>query len=170
MKVVSRWTLSGVVAAVLSLVGVVGFGGIAGAAPLNPAGHGRTPVLHASLAPSMPGEASIFGVPPGGVPWSIASGQVLLRSDGTVQVEVARLIDPVLGYNPAPYLAATVYCAGEAVGTTATVPFSHEGNAQLRTQVALPAACQDPAVLINPAKTADTPLAAYIATSTGPQS
>lgn len=167
VRVARRGVLGGILAAVLTLGGVAGFGGIANAAPQSLPGQGRVPVLHARLAASTPLEASIFRVSPGSVPWSIASGQVLLRSDGTVQVEVARLIDPQLGYNPVPYVAASVYCGGTRAATTATVPFSHEGNAHLLATVALPSKCSDPAVLLNPAKTAGMTLQAYIATSTG---
>lgn len=166
MSVVSRWVVGSVVASVFAFGGAaVGLGGVAAAAPPSPQAQGRAPVLHGSLAPSVPTDGNIFGVPPGGVPWSIASGHVLLGSDGTLQVNVARLIDPVLGDNPVPYLAASVYCGGQVVATTATVPFSSEGNAHLRATVAVPAMCSDPTVLLNPAKAAGAPLGAYIASS-----
>lgn len=168
MRVTIRRVLGSVVGGVFAVGTVAGLAGTAAAAPPNPQAQAHTPLLHASLTPSVPTDLSIFGVEAGGIPWSIASGHVLLRHNGTLQVNVARLIDPTSGYNPVPYLAASVYCDGRLAGTTATVPFSREGNAQLRTTVALPATCSDPTVLLNPATAPKTILHAYIAFSSRP--
>lgn len=168
MGVMVRWVLGGIGAVALAVAGMVVVSGSAAATPLSVQRQGAVVALHSSLTPSTPDEASIFDVPPGNVPWSIASGHVLLRSNGTLQVNVARLIDPILGKNPIPYLAASVYCDGSFVETTATVPFSPQGNAHLRATVTLPSVCPDPAILLNPAKVATTPLPVYIAfTGTG---
>lgn len=158
---IRRWVLGGIGALAVAAGGMVLGAGGAGAASPNHRSQGAVPVLHSSLTPSTPNDSPIFGVPPGGIPWSIAHGQALLRSNGTLQVNVARLIDPETGSNPVPYLAASVYCDGSLEATTATVPFSHQGNAHLRATVGLPAVCSDPVVLLNPA--APTPKPFYIA-------
>lgn len=168
MSKIFRWLLGGIGAVTVAGGGVVLGGGSAGAVSVNSGSHGAVPVLHASLNPSTPSDSFIFGVRPGNVPWSIANGQALLRSDGTLQVNVARLIDPTKGYNPVPYLAASVYCDGTLQAMTATVPFSHQGNAHLRATVTLPSACSAPAILLNPATGKTTLLPVYIAfTGTG---
>lgn len=167
VKVAVRWMLGAIIGGASLTGALAGLGGVAGAAPLH-AGGGGIPVLQASLTPSQPTGTAIFAVAPGDVPWSIAGSHVALHSDGMLQVTVARLIDPVLGYNPVPYLAASVYCSASKVGTTMTVPFSHAGNAHLRARVALPSTCSAPAVLVNPALNATAPANLYIAfTGTG---
>lgn len=156
-----RGIVGGIGAVALAGAGLVGLGGAAGAA--SPRNEGAVPVLHSSLTPSTPNGPSMFNVAPGMVPWTIASGHALLRSNGTLQVNVARLIDPALGHNPVPYLAASLYCNGSLEGTTPTVAFSRQGNAHLRATMTLPSVCSNPAVLLNPATAASSPLPAYIA-------
>lgn len=162
----SRWALSGLVAAAMAIGGLTGLAGTATASPPSSQSQGGRPVLHQALTPSTPTGPEIFTVTPGNVPWSIAAGHVLLQQNGTLQVDVARLIDPTVGHNPVPYLAASVYCSGTEVATTTYVPFSYQGNARLRATVTMPSACAAPAVLIRPAKpitTVVTVLPAYIA-------
>lgn len=108
-------------------------------------------VLSASLAPSLPSDAPVFGVAPGGLPWILNAGHVQLGAGGMLQANVSGLIVPARGDNPVPYIAASVYCAGALAATTAPVPFSAQGNAQIHATVSLPAFCPAPAVLLQPA-------------------
>lgn len=108
-------------------------------------------VLSARLAPSQPTDPPIFGAAAGGVAWSLDHGHVILRQGGGVDVIVDGLIVTSLGSNPVPGLAASVYCNGMLAATTAPVPFSTKGDADIDATVKLPALCAAPAVLLNPA-------------------
>ena len=108
-------------------------------------------VLSARLAPSQPTDPPIFGATAGGVPWSLDHGHVVLRQGGGLDVNVDGLIVTSLGSNPVPGLAASVYCNGMLAATTAPVPFSTKGDADIDATVSLPALCPAPAVLLNPA-------------------
>lgn len=141
-----RLSALGIAAVLAALVGAV----VAFAAPAA-RGNSEKVVLSGSLAPSVPTDPSIFGVAPGGLPWVLAAGHVQLGSGGMLQADVARLIVPTLDRNPVPYVAASVYCGGTLAATTAPVPFSSHGNAQIHADVSLPAFCPAPAVLLKPA-------------------
>ncbi len=166
----SRLYLAGIGLAGLVAGGVLGLSGIASAAPVHAAAPdmnstGRT-LLKARLAASVPSDPAIFGVVAGGIPWQMADGHAHLGTDGHLRVSVARLIDPVTHMNPLPYIAASVYCGGTLAATTAPVPFSPQGNAQVHATVMLPAFCAAPAVLLNPATgpaPADVKAGVYIA-------
>jgi hypothetical protein len=108
-------------------------------------------ILRAAVAPSVPTDAAIFGVPPGGAPWQIARGQVRLEAGGKLEVRVTGLVLVTTGTNPLPDLAASVFCNGTMAATTAPAPFSPAGNSRIRATVSLPAFCPAPAVLLNPA-------------------
>lgn len=56
-------------------------------------------------------------------------------------------------------MSATIACNGMAIATTAAVPFSSSGDAEVKARVNLPDRCLAPAVLINPNGNA----AAYLA-------
>ena len=110
-------------------------------------------LLEARLVGSLPNDAHLFAVAPGGLPWMIESGEVTVRSDGRLRVEVEGLVVPVApanGTNPIPRLAASVVCNGSVVATTPTVPFSTAGDAVIAVAVAVPQRCLAPAVLLNP--------------------
>jgi len=113
-------------------------------------GHGDNELLRASVAGSLPTDPALFGVRPGGAPWTIDRGTVTLRADGRLDVKTDDLIIPTTGVNPLPTLAASVVCNGVVVATTATVPFSASGDARIRATVTLPDRCLAPAVLLNP--------------------
>ena len=72
---------------------------------------------------------------------------------------------PQNGTNPVSNIAATVFCGGTAVGTTAAVPFSTAGDARIDAtlQAALPSPCLAPAVLLNPAPNGAVAVGTYIA-------
>jgi hypothetical protein len=114
-------------------------------------GHGQALVLSGALAPSVPTDASIFGVPPGGASWQLSHGHVRLGQGGDLEINVAGLVLVTTGSNPLPDLAAAVYCNGGLSATTTPVPFSSQGNAHIHATVTLPAFCPAPAVLLEPA-------------------
>ena len=129
--------------------------------------HGRT-VLKSDVFGSQPTGPVLFGVAPGGAPWVIRKGDVMVRRDGRVMVRLDGLVIPTPpsnGTNPVPEIAATVYCNGAAVGTTSAVPFSLAGNARIDDTLAtpLPSPCLAPAVLFNPASGGVVTTTAYIA-------
>lgn len=115
-------------------------------------GHGDNELLRASVAGSLPTDPALFGVRPGGAPWTLDRGTVTLRADGRLDVKTDDLIIPTTGVNPLPTLAASVVCNGVVVvvATTATVPFPASGDARIRATVTLPDRCLAPAVLLNP--------------------
>lgn len=147
MQRLLRWSALGLAVALAALVGAA----MALAAP-TARRSSQKPVLGGSLAPSLtPTGPSVFGVAPGGLPWVLAAGHVQLGAGGMLQAQVARLVVPTTGSNPVPFIAASVYCGGKEVATTAPVPFSSGGNAQIHADVSLPAFCPAPAVLLKPA-------------------
>ena len=119
------------------------------------------PLLQAPVQGSQLSDPPLFGATRGGAPWVITSGSAQVTSDA-VQVVVVGLVIPGRG-NPLPTLSASIACNGAIVSTTAAVPFSSAGNAQIRARVALPDRCLAPAVLLNPNGNA----AVYIAASGG---
>ncbi len=127
---------------------------------------GQRLVLSAPVAPSVTTDPPIFGVAPGGLDWQLRHGHVRVGAGGAIQANIDGLVVTTTGVNPLPYIAATVYCDGVAVATTAPVPFSSIGDAQIHAVVGLPASCAAPAVLFNPARS-DSPssinTSAYIA-------
>ena len=122
----------------------------AGGSQMSGGGHGDKELLRASVAGSLTTDPALFGVNPGGAPWTIDRGTVTLRADGRLDVKVDDLIIPTTGVNPVPALAASVVCNGAVVATTATVAFSGGGDARIRATVTLPDRCLAPAVLLNP--------------------
>jgi hypothetical protein len=129
--------------------------------------HGGT-VLKSEVFGSQPTGPVLFGVKPGGAPWVIREGDVMVRRDGRVKVRLDGLViptPPFNGTNPVPEIAATVYCNGAAVGTTQAVPFSPAGDARVDDALAtpLPSPCLAPAVLFNPASAGVVTTTAYIA-------
>jgi hypothetical protein len=129
--------------------------------------HGAA-VLKSRVFGSQPDGPVLFKVSPGGAPWVIDKGKARVRRDGRVKVRVRGLVIPTApqnGTNPLSDIAATVYCGGEAVGTTDAVPFSTDGDARIddRLDSPLPKPCLVPAVLLNPAPGGVTNTGVYIA-------
>jgi hypothetical protein len=127
-------------------------------------------VLQTDLFGSMPTGPTLFGVKPGGAPWSISKGTASVRRDGRVDITIEGLVIPTApqnGTNPVNGLAATVYCNGAASGTTHVAAFSTAGNAQIHESLAkpLPSPCLAPTVLINPAPGGAVVAGTYIAAS-----
>jgi hypothetical protein len=105
---------------------------------------------------------TIRGVSGGGLPWELDRARGRLDADGNLTVRVEGLVlarrapvPPALqGTNPIPQFRAIVSCltpaspdAGEQI-TTATVPASSDGDARIRTHVALPDPCIAPIVFV----------------------
>ncbi len=105
---------------------------------------------------------AIRGVPGGGRPWVIAQGEIELKSNGRLKVEVQGLvIDPnepiaAAGTNPAGPFKAIVSClstdaAGLAITTnvfTDAFPADLAGNSEFETSVTLPTPCIAPIVFV----------------------
>lgn len=128
--------------------------------------HNGVTLLAAQVAPTVPTDPAVHGVTPGGAPWVIDRGSVRLRSDGRLRVEVEGLVIPTPpqnGSNPVATLSASLFCGSDTTpaATTAAAPFSTAGDAEIEAQLALPAKCLAPVVLLHP----NGGLARYIAAS-----
>jgi len=108
-------------------------------------------ILRSALAPSVPTDAPIFAVAPGGVAWTLNRGSVRVQASGRVEVEVRGLVLMSTGTNPIPDIAASVYCNGVVAAPTLPVAFSANGNAEIESTATLPSTCMVPAVLLHPA-------------------
>ena len=124
------------------------------------AGPDSTTLLKAPLQGSILSDPPLFGASRGGAPWQISTGEAKIGLDGTVKVEFTGLLIPNVGVGAVHTVTATVACNGLRVATTAPVPLSAEGNAEIKEQVNLPDRCLAPAVLINPNGNANVYIAA----------
>jgi hypothetical protein len=106
---------------------------------------------------------AIRGIPGGGLPWELDSGNADLRAGGRLHVEVEGLVlarrAPVpadrQGTNPFTQFKAVVSCLTTTDGTAttanvSTAPFaaSPTGDAETDTTVALPSPCFAPIVFV----------------------
>jgi len=89
---------------------------------------------------------ALFGVAGGGVAWDIDEGSATLTADGRLHVEVQGLVLATTHTNPIDFGRAIVACGGAAVASTAAVPFSDAGDAEVDATVSLPSPCLAPAV------------------------
>jgi hypothetical protein len=107
---------------------------------------GGQKVFDSSMAGlTTPGQV-IDGVTAAGAPWSIDEGRAQLFANGRLHVEVQGLIVIALGHNPAAMGKAVVSCNGDVAATTAAVPFSTAGDAEVDAIVSLPSPCFGPSV------------------------
>jgi len=118
------------------------------------AGEGST-LLRSTLAPSVPGDPPFHGVTPGGAPWILDRGDVSIRDNGKLALEVEGLVIPALGTpDGVKTISASLYCGAEAntapAATTKQVPLSRSGDAKIRQTLTLPATCFAPIVLVHP--------------------
>lgn len=125
-------------------------------------------VLRSDVFGSQPTGPTLFGVKPGGAPWVIDRGEARVRRNGRVKVRLEGLVIPTApqnGTNPVSNIAASVFCGGTLVGTTAAVPFSPAGDARIDATLsaAIPSPCLTPAVLLNPAPNGAVNAGVYIA-------
>ncbi len=107
-------------------------------------------LLKSSLAGSLVSDPVVFGAKPGGAPWVLDEGSARVDAAGHLEVEVEGLVIPALGKNPVPRISASLACNGAVVATTASVPFSTAGDAEIQATVAVPARCIAPVVMLNP--------------------
>jgi hypothetical protein len=126
--------------------------------------HNGNTQFRSTLAPAILSDPPIHGVVRGGVPWQLDSGQVRLRHDGRLSVDIRGLL--VLGTGntgPVHSVSASLFCGADTTpaAMTAAVPLSSSGDARIDARVDLPSKCLAPSVLINPNGNA----AAYIAAS-----
>jgi hypothetical protein len=129
----------------LTLLAVLAFGATATATA------GGQRIFDSSMAGlTTPGQV-IDGVTAAGAPWSIEEGRATLYANGRLHVEVEGLIVIALGRNPAPTGKAVVSCNGAVAATTATVPFSSAGDAEVDALVSLPSPCFGPSVFFTSA-------------------
>jgi hypothetical protein len=149
--------LVGLVVAIALVAPSIGIGGDDGRKVLD------ANVLAPVSEPYTGATNAIRGVPGGGLPWQIASGGADLRAGGRLHVEVEGLVlatrSPVppnlQGTNPIPQFKAIVSCLTTTDGTatttnvsTATVPASTTGDAEIDTTVDLPSPCFAPIVFV----------------------
>jgi hypothetical protein len=130
-------------------------------------GHDGKASLRSTLAPSQPTDPAFHGLAPGGAPWSLGEGKTRLRSNGKFELEVDGLILTALGNaGPITGIAASVFCGADSTttpaATTAIVPLSSAGDAEIDTHLSLPSTCLVPVVVVQPAR-GTTLLAAYFA-------
>jgi hypothetical protein len=100
----------------------------------------------------------IRGIPGGGLPWSIAKANGMLRENGDLEVKVKGLVIPVPpfnGTNPSPTFRVVVSCMSIAGGAAVTVnqvtapfPATTTGNAKFKGNVSLPSPCIAPIVFV----------------------
>lgn len=97
-------------------------------------------------------DGTIRGVGPGLLPW-VASGEVKLEDDGNLKVEVEGLLfsagTPTGTVGAITHVRASVTCHGAGVvATTAVVPLSAAGDAEIEEVITLPSSCVGPIVLV----------------------
>jgi hypothetical protein len=106
---------------------------------------------------------AIRGVGGGGVPWVIAHGELEVRANGRVKMEVEGLVidpaetaNPNAGKNPVALFKVIVSCLStDAAGapvtvnvSTPTAPADIAGNSELEAVVALPSPCYAPIAFV----------------------
>jgi hypothetical protein len=129
------------------------------------AGHHGPVLLRAHLVPSMPTDAPIDGVNPGGLPWVIRRGEVKVRENGKVSVRIRGLQVPRNGSadNPVASIDAVIYSHGVMVADSGAETLSiPDGNARFRFRAHLPRHLHHVSVLISPSTAVGT---AYIASA-----
>ena len=135
----------------------------------NRHGDDAAKIFSAALVGSQPADPPIHGVIRGGAPWVIDRGRVQLAADGRIKIQLRGLVIPIAHgtfpantARPVTTVSASLFCAPDSTGpaaTTAAVPISADGDAQIKDTLTLPATCLAPTVLIHP----NGGLGAYIA-------
>ncbi len=115
--------------------------------------HAFSSALVPDLGPTV--EPTIGGIAPGDLPWVLDTGQVTLTKSGRLEASVEGLLfgpgapaNLVGTTGPIKQVFASVVCANGPVISTSAVTFSTDGDAHINQQVALPAQCVGPIVLI----------------------
>src|SRR3954471_12133930 len=122
-------------------------------------GGGHQDLLRSGIAGSTPLTATppgpmLFGINPARAPWvANRHSSIRVKRNGDVRIKVRGFVIPGRVApdlpNPLPTLVAAVVCNGDGVGAMKTrpVPFSANGNANIRQKLTLPKPCLAPAVL-----------------------
>jgi len=118
--------------------------------------HTFSSALVPDLGPTV--EPTIGGILPGNLPWVLDNGHVTLTKSGRLEASVDGLLfgpgapPSLVGTTgPITQVFASVVCANGPVISTSAVTFSKDGDAHINQQVALPAQCVGPIVLIRAA-------------------
>ena len=108
-------------------------------------------ILRAPLVGSMPADAPIAGVTPGGAPWVNGPSKARVREDGRIEVKIKGLIIPTTGVNPVASVVATLVCDGAVESSTAPFALNAAGDGSTSDVITGTRHCEDPIVLIQPA-------------------
>jgi hypothetical protein len=142
----------GTMAALTAVVAVLG---LVGSALADDDGDDR--VLRSELIGNVAlnqGGATLFGVPPAGASWVVASSDVDVRRDGRIKVRFEGLVLVTtggVGTNTA--VIASLFCDGELVGSTEPFALSPEGDGETDTSIGeVPDPCRVPTVFVRPAR------------------
>jgi len=118
--------------------------------------HTGAPLIDESLAPSQPGDPTFHGVSPGMAPWVLKRGNVRLKRDGKLDLDVRGLVIPTTGTpSPVTTISASLYCGADtdtaAAVTSQQVPLSPQGNARIHdASFPVPSICLAPVILVHP--------------------
>jgi len=136
-------------------------------------GHGKRHggELRTSLVPSLPADAPIHGVSPGGAPWVLDRSRVRLKAKGKDRVRLrvrveGLVIPPPQGNDTAggvTTITASVFCGSSTTpaATSTAKPLSQAGDARIDQKLTMSGACPGPVVLVHP----NGNLTRYIASS-----
>jgi hypothetical protein len=114
----------------------------------------------APIAGSNPG-VTIAGVISGGLPWTVKHGFATLNDDGRLRVDVRGLILPAFGNaGPVTAVAASVVCSDGVAASSAAVPLSNDGNAEIHAKLQVPSPCFGTVILVRVAGVNGTTLPA----------
>jgi hypothetical protein len=111
----------------------------------------RAGLVGSMLAPASPVIATIK---PGAAPWVNGPSPVRVRKDGRITVSISGLVipnPPGTGVNPIASVVATLVCRNMVAGSTDPFALSTAGNGSTSDVISVPAECENPAVLIQPA-------------------
>ena len=137
-----------------------------GAPSIARGGGGSEDLLRSGVAASLsPDGPTLFGVAPGGAPWVTDPGDIRVDDDGDLRAHIEGLVIPPQNLNPVDFIGASLVCNGAIVDTTRQVPFSDDGDAEIRENVTVPDNCLAPAVLLHPATATSVNTTRYIAAS-----
>jgi len=124
----------------LAFVAVLAVGNVASTVAGGPK------VLDAQMTGIPTAGLTLDGVIGGGSPWVLDEGHARLFADGRLEVQIEGLVLASSHTNPVTSGHAIVTCNGSPAATTADVPFSPDGNAEVEATVTLPSPCLAPAV------------------------
>lgn len=139
--------------------------------PNAPNHHGKrtgAPLIDESLAPSQPTDPVFHGVSPGSAPWVLKRGDVRLKRDGKLDLQVKGLVIPTAPFTgtpgPVTTISASLYCGADSnaapADTTQQVPISRKGDARIHdASFTVPATCLAPVILVHPNGLATTYIA-----------